>query len=134
MPLCFLPFLHFGLTVGITGIVGCMINLGGGMFLLWPVFRTGAVGVFVAGFGASRFALTCVGCTCSAISSNRVLRRVLRRWIWGDPRTASRDVGACESVGVVATLCVCAAWVATLCGAWYSDNVLVSERLCFLAR
>ena len=39
---------------------------------------------------------------------------------------APRDVGTCESVGAVATLCGCAAWVATLCGAWYSDNVLVS--------
>ena len=56
---------------------------------------------------------------------------------------APRDVGACESVGAVATLCGCAAWVATLCGAWYSDNVLVSFsmtlqclpfRLRFLAR
>ena len=35
-------------------------------------------------------------------------------------------MGAYESVGIVATLCGCAAWVATLCGGWYSDNVLVS--------
>ena len=41
-------------------------------------------------------------------------------------RTASRDVGACESVGAMATLCVSLVWVATLCGVWYSDSVLLS--------
>ena len=33
---------------------------------------------------------------------------------------------ACKSVGAMATSCTCMVWVATLCGVWYSDSVLVS--------
>ena len=94
--------------------------------MLGMLSQTGVVGVCVVRSGASWPALSCTVCTCSLISLKGVLRRVFRRWIWGAARNDLQDVGVCESVGAMATLCVCMVWVATLYGVCYSRSVLVS--------
>ena len=51
---------------------------------------------------------------------------VVRQWIRCAACTAAHAVGACESVSVMTILYGYVALVATFCGAWYADNVLVS--------